>query len=79
MIIKEFSGCEVKRKSALHIMNGNTVVRTQCHHIMGRSLYIPGILTSYPSANIIGTQHMVGKGKNKKELLTGNLHHTELG
>lgn len=31
-------------------------------------LYIPGILTSYPSANSIETQHMVGTGKtNTKE------------
>lgn len=35
MIIEEFRGCGVKRKSALHIMKGNTVVRTQCPDIMG--------------------------------------------
>lgn len=41
-------------------------------------LYIPGILTSYPSANSIRTQHVVGKGKtNTKEPLTGNLNLTE--
>ena len=42
----------------------------------GACFYIPGTLTSYPSANIIETQHMVGKAKTNEK---GNLNHTELG
>lgn len=49
---------------------------------VGFLLYIPGILTSYPSANIIETQHVVDKGQtNTKEPpdRKKNLNHTQLG
>lgn len=46
--------------------------------LSGHLLYIPGISTFYPSANIIETQHMVGKGNtNTKEPLMGHFAHTE--
>lgn len=58
------------RKPTLHIGESITAVRMHCPNITCRLIYIPDILTSYPSANRNETQHMAGKA---------HLNHTELG
>lgn len=58
------------RKPTLHIGESITAVRMHCPNITCRLIYIPDILTSYPSANRNETQHVAGKT---------HLNHTELG
>ena len=62
MIIRVFGESE-EEVSTTHHGKWYSGEDTLPGYYVGVLLYIPGILTSYPSANSIETQHIVGKGK----------------